>query len=730
MLNFYNISLGGFITLSILSTAVFIFKKRNLEFFAYSLFCICYSGLIISMRIKPFNTYLIFYKYIYMTLVNIVILATILYTTSLKVIVDKRIKKINLICYSIICLLLMIYFIFDLNILKLLYYSAVLLFTIYYFILILFKTKKIFVLKNKKKNILSNRIIIISIWFLLLFFIVTGILLVIYSSVVKFPVFMYSGFYIFSILNVIALMVNLYQEHQELKTKKEIEKINEKLRKQKDELEQQQFDLEMAHAELEKKNKQLEKAHIEKINQFINLAHVYSNERTEIMGIVELLQSETLSEEEKQNYCQQILKCMEVCNRHTRNRFDLVETDDNKLLYKHHRPLDIYEYLQDRLSQFETFFESKSIKLIRHIHTDIFITIDPLALDRVLSNILLNCYNFSEPGGRVTVKCFRENGNVVLSVEDTGDGMSEKQIEMLKEPYSQTYGRLKSKQGLGLGLLIVKKILNSIEAEFGISSRPGKGTLVTVIFNQAELEPGKRTTCDFSVLDLSGFAMNKNFEPMSYEKHKSNILFVEDNREHLAILTTYFQKKYNVFYATSGQEALRKIFEIPVPDVMITDIVMETADAGLELHKEIKGFAKFAETRVIYLSAVDDQRTRHKAIELDAYNYRVKPYMIRELENDIDNIIKQKEQEKEKIRKIEQQVNGNDIEKFENFVREYKITKKEIEIIEMLKRGFSYEEIAFELKKSKHTINHQLTSLYKKCNINSAIELINLLQKL
>lgn len=108
---------------------------------------------------------------------------------------------------------------------------------------------------------------------------------------------------------------------------------------------------------------------------------------------------------------------------------------------------------------------------------------DQRQIRQVLINLLTNAIKFTEPGGRVSINCrVTENGEMKISVEDTGVGISAEDLERVQEPFAQVADSLtRQHTGTGLGLAIVRSIAALHQAEFKLASTLGKGTVATFV---------------------------------------------------------------------------------------------------------------------------------------------------------------------------------------------------------------------------------------------------------
>jgi PAS domain S-box-containing protein len=108
---------------------------------------------------------------------------------------------------------------------------------------------------------------------------------------------------------------------------------------------------------------------------------------------------------------------------------------------------------------------------------------DQRSVKQVVLNLVSNAIKFTDPGGQVIVAArMSSNGELVLSVSDTGVGMSEEQLSAALEPFSRIETSGREVQGTGLGLPLTKALVEANRAQFSISSEPRKGTRVDITF--------------------------------------------------------------------------------------------------------------------------------------------------------------------------------------------------------------------------------------------------------
>jgi signal transduction histidine kinase len=101
---------------------------------------------------------------------------------------------------------------------------------------------------------------------------------------------------------------------------------------------------------------------------------------------------------------------------------------------------------------------------------------DPLRLEHILRNLLENAVKYSPDGGHITVSIKSENGNLVVAVKDEGIGISQRDQDRLFKPFERLeFSQAKTVQGIGLGLLVCKRLVEAHGGRIRVESEPGCG---------------------------------------------------------------------------------------------------------------------------------------------------------------------------------------------------------------------------------------------------------------
>lgn len=266
----------------------------------------------------------------------------------------------------------------------------------------------------------------------------------------------------------------------------------------------------------------------------------------------------------------------------------------------------------DLLSIYSFRAEKKGLKLSSRIAGSIpkYLTGDMGRIKQILSNIMTNAVKYTSDGEIIFRAAFEqineEKGNLILSVEDTGIGIHESDIDRLFDGFV----RLDEKnnrtiEGTGLGLNITKQLLDLMDGELKVYSEYGKGSVFTAIIPQ-DMVPGQYET----VGDLSADMDAKPAQRAAFTAPDAKILIVDDSKTNLMVAQALLKEiQAQLTLVLSGEECLECIQKEHY-DVIFLDHRMPHMD-GIETLHHMKSMSHMCEdTPVIMLTAnaVNDAR--------------------------------------------------------------------------------------------------------------------------
>jgi PAS domain S-box-containing protein len=161
------------------------------------------------------------------------------------------------------------------------------------------------------------------------------------------------------------------------------------------------------------------------------------------------------------------------------NYLNLTQIENGKLVVSV-RPIAIAEVIESVVAQYRGHAEQQDITLSCGIEGALgVIPADPMALERVLTNLLHNALKFTPEGGRVALSARREADAVAICVADTGIGIAAAELASIFQPYRR--GTLRQpREGVGLGLFIAQSLVKAHRGRIEVESVPGQGTRFTV----------------------------------------------------------------------------------------------------------------------------------------------------------------------------------------------------------------------------------------------------------
>ena len=239
---------------------------------------------------------------------------------------------------------------------------------------------------------------------------------------------------------------------------------------------------------------------------------------------------------------------------------------------------------------------------------------DKLRLNQILSNLLSNAVKYTDEG-RIELQVEFREGRLKMVVADTGMGISEELRDVLFEPYTQAKARDKdSKAGVGLGLSIVKQLLDRLDGTISLDSQVGQGTTFTVEM-PVEASTGSKLN------DLS----------LEIPKLEMTILVADDNPINRCILSAQLSGiGAKVLLATNGLEVL-DILQKEEPDVILLDCHMPELD-GYETVARIRADEEtYGRPIVVALTASVREDAEKRCREAGMNHFLQKPVRLREL---------------------------------------------------------------------------------------------------
>ena len=209
-----------------------------------------------------------------------------------------------------------------------------------------------------------------------------------------------------------------------------------------------------------------------------NVSHELKTPLAAMNNYATLLQAPNLPEEQRVAYAKAIAQRSRQLSRMMTNILKLNKLE-NQQIYPNCHPYDLSDQLCQILLQFEDVWESKDIDLDTQIPDRVTISADQELLELVWNNLLSNAFKFTPAGGQVRL-CLRQlDQQVAVTIQDTGCGMSPKTQAHIFEKFYQG-DTSHATQGNGLGLALVRRVVDICQGSIQLTSAPEQGTTFTI----------------------------------------------------------------------------------------------------------------------------------------------------------------------------------------------------------------------------------------------------------
>lgn len=209
-----------------------------------------------------------------------------------------------------------------------------------------------------------------------------------------------------------------------------------------------------------------------------NVSHDLRTPLSIMQGYIEtlMMKKRTLSDADAEKYLTIVYESNRKLSVLVEQLFQYAKLEAN-LITPEKEPFQVAELAADIMMAYQLQAEEKNIRLGFHTSDNLPMVFADISLtERVLQNLLDNAFKFTAAGGLIAIHLTETGTGVKISVSDTGVGISSEDLTYIFERYKQSEPRSATSKGMGIGLAIVKKILDLHQTVITVVSAPGRGT--------------------------------------------------------------------------------------------------------------------------------------------------------------------------------------------------------------------------------------------------------------
>ncbi len=389
---------------------------------------------------------------------------------------------------------------------------------------------------------------------------------------------------------------------------------------------------------LEEKAERLRELDRFKSRFYTNITHEFRTPLTVIKGMAGQLKGQEKAKTLIQRNSDRLLQMVNQL-------LDLSRLETNSLPV-HWVQTDVIPYLNYLTESCHSLAGDKKINLAFFASEELLVMdFDEEKLQQILLNLISNAIRYTPVYGSVKVVAGRvlESGTPYLElvVQDTGRGIAEEQLPRIFERFYRVDEMpAGAGEGAGIGLALVKELVQLLEGRIEVESAPGKGTLFRVLLPIHQRAPEKESPdwkTSVAAAQAGGSSAAPDPEaPPSGEGEGPLVLIIEDNADVVEYLSLCLADRYRLLTARNGQEGLERALE-HIPDVVLCDVMMPELD-GFETCRRLKEDRRTSHIPIILLTARATQENKVKGLTHGADAYLTKPFDKKELLVRLENL--------------------------------------------------------------------------------------------
>lgn len=388
-----------------------------------------------------------------------------------------------------------------------------------------------------------------------------------------------------------------------------------------------------------------------KLRFFTDISHELRTPLTLISSpVTEVLENEPLSPSAREHLTlvhQNTERMLRLMNQIL--DFRKIQNQKMKLLIEE---TDLIPLLQKVMSSFKLIAEEKNINYqLTSTIQSVYSWVDRDKFEKIFFNLLSNAFKYTPTDKSITVNITTKEKTVEIEVADEGIGIAVEKQHSLFQRFESLVKQNILQPSSGIGLSLVKEMVEMHHGTITVNSQPGIGSRFTVSLPLQREIFEEDVQVEFILNDSQSSAPHpvdsmkapeevEEKEDLETNSDGFSILVVEDNEELKAFLKSILSENYTVITASNGEEGLQHAVD-DLPDLIISDVMMPVMD-GLEMIRQIKENNNICHIPIIVLSAKASLDDRIAGLEQGIDDYITKPFSATYLKTRVASLLRQR----------------------------------------------------------------------------------------
>lgn len=433
-----------------------------------------------------------------------------------------------------------------------------------------------------------------------------------------------------------------------------------------------------------------------------NITHEFRTPLTIIQGVSGIFKDSISKKTSKHD----LSKAYDAIDRNSSSLLSLVNQMldlaklESKGIHLDLRQHDLVHEIDETILSFQGAAIEKNIKLSFDSTVDkLLMDLDDEKFYTTIGNLISNAIKFTPSAGEVKLELTQADpGRVMLRVSDSGIGISESNLPHIFDRFYQVDADVKTNIGTGIGLSLVKELVELMGGEITVESEENKGSAFVI-------ELPVRHTCDPEEDIGESSLIEEKDESSVLIENKPLLLVIEDNVDVRNYLELLLAEAYSLKMAKDGLEGLNMAQQI-IPDLIISDLMMPKLD-GIRLCRQLKADDKTNHIPIIILTAKVNFENRLEGLETGADAYLTKPFRKEEL------FIRLRKLNESRLALQKKYSQFSLIEKPKKLKKENSFVHKVNSVIEenLTSEQFGVEDLAQQLHMSRMQLHRKLTAV-------------------